>query len=78
MSQNLRAKLPPQDHAVATSSARCEWVEADCGAVEEGFGGCRMEDVRAGNDGKLFEVGTSKGGEIKGDNGASGCTDTRL
>lgn len=37
-----------------------------------------MEDVRAGDDGKLFEVGTSKGGEIKGDNGTPGCTDTRL
>ncbi len=40
------------------------------------------EDVKwktsgLGNDRKLFEVGTSKGGEIKGDNGAPGCTDTR-
>jgi hypothetical protein len=33
-------------------------LKADCGAVEEESGGCRMEDVRAGNDGKLFEVGT--------------------
>lgn len=29
-----------------------------------------MQDVRTGDGGKLFEVGTLKGGEIMGDNGA--------